>query len=242
MAVIDSMKITNKGKVLYAKAQTGVPIKFTKFKLGSGKITTENVEELTDLLEPKFNTEITSIVPSSKTKQAKITSYITNEKITEPVYICEFGLFAEDPQEGEILYGYATANEYGDYIAPIEQGAYTWMYEVNAAIGNATNVTVEVNKLIFDIGVVISDTNLEMIYGANQYEVNRKIDDILTRHDKQIADNTEDITTLKLKFAVLSGTLSFGMQNNAFLIKFSDLDDVKLLRGIHDPVNKRIYV
>lgn len=242
MAVIQNMQITNRGKVLYSKVQAGNPLKFTKFKIGAGKITNENIEELEDLIDYKFDASLISIVPLSSTRQAKITATFNNNDLEESYYICEFGLYAEDPQEGEILYGYATAGEYGDYLAPISQGAYTWMWEVNAAVGNTSNITIDVNALSFDIGLLNTNENLTIISGSNQYEINQKADTLLEKHEELVTSNTGDLNLLKLKFAILSATLSYGMQNNAFLLNFDDIDDISLSRGIWDKENKKVYV
>ena len=52
----------------------------------------------------------------------------------------------------------------------------------------------------------------------------------------------DEISALKLDVLTLKGTSMNDMKNNMFFISFATLDDIKLKTGIHDPVNKRIYV
>ena len=60
MAIFNNMSITNKGQVLYAKAQAGQELHFTKMMVGSGKIDSRNPATLTTLIEPKFDVGIQS--------------------------------------------------------------------------------------------------------------------------------------------------------------------------------------
>ena len=116
------------------------------------------------------------------------------------------------------------------------------MWEVNAAVGNTSNITIDVNALSFDIGLLNTNENLTIISGSNQYEINQKADTLLEKHEELVTSNTGDLNLLKLKFAILSATLSYGMQNNAFLLNFDDIDDISLSRGIWDKENKKVYV
>ena len=191
MALFKNMYITSKGMELYAKAQAGQEIHFTKMQVGSGQIETQNPVTLLALLDPKLDVPITSIVPNPEFKSATIIGSITNRDVKEALYICELGLFAKDPDEGEILYGYVSAGQYGDYYA---QGPYSWQYEVNAAIGNAANVTAELSELQWDYGVINSNRYFLHLIGGNQREINKSIDETF---DKVIKDAEDFKTNIK---------------------------------------------
>jgi len=191
------MAITNQGMALYAKAQAGQEIHFTKMQVGSGQIETQNPVTLLALLDPKLDVPITSITANPEMKSATIIGNITNKDVTEATYICELGLFAKDPDEGEILYGYVSAGQYGDYYAPEAQGPYSWQYEINAAIGNAANVTAEVSRLNWDHSVINSNKTFLHLTGGNQKEINKSIDDNLESVTKQLADITKQHENLE---------------------------------------------
>lgn len=180
MAIFNNMRITDKGKILYAKAQAGHELHFTKMRVGAGNVESRNPDTLLDLIDPKYDVGIQSISPNPETKSAIISGMINNAAVTEPTYICEIGLYAEDPDEGEILYGYASAGQYGDYYAPSSVGPFTWNYQVIAAIGNAANVTVELSNLVYDYGVINTTPSFIHLSGGNQKEINKSIDNAFT--------------------------------------------------------------
>ncbi|KEI75868.1 phage tail protein [Clostridium botulinum] len=186
------MAITNQGMALYAKAQAGQEIHFTKMQVGSGQIETQNPVTLLALLDPKLDVPITSITANPEMKSATIIGNITNKDVTEATYICELGLFAKDPDEGEILYGYVSAGQYGDYYAPEAQGPYSWQYEINAAIGNAANVTAEVSRLNWDHSVINSNKTFLHLQGGNQKEINKSIDTLFESVKSDLAGITTD--------------------------------------------------
>ncbi len=177
MAVFNNMVITAKGEDLYNKVQAGIPLNFTKMKIGSGQLAeSDNPETFTVLKDYKFDVSISSITQNTQLQVAIISGTINNTTITEGQYICELGLFAEDPDEGEILYGYTNAGTLGDYIAPNNKGAFAWNYQVNAAVGNAAEVTATVSSTTFDYAVASSSTTFAIISGTNQKEINQSID------------------------------------------------------------------
>lgn len=192
MALFKNMSITNQGMALYAKAQAGQEIHFTKMQVGSGQIETQNPVTLLALLDPKLDVPITSITANPEMKSATIIGNITNKDVKEAIYICELGLFAKDPDEGEILYGYVSAGQYGDYYAPEAQGPYSWQYEINAAIGNAANVTAEVSRLNWDHSVINSNKTFLHLEGGNQKEINKSIDNLFQSFKSDLTDITKD--------------------------------------------------
>jgi hypothetical protein len=176
MANFNSMILTNKGQVLYAKGQAGKVINFTKIAVGIGSIGNTDPQTLTALVNHKYDIAIQGKTVNTAEKVALISGTLTNENMTESVYIQEIGLYAQDPDEGEILYSYASAGEYGDYTSPASNGPYSWNYQVYAAIGNAANVTVTLSNLQYDTGIVNTNTTFSIIKGSNQKEINKSID------------------------------------------------------------------
>lgn len=192
MAIFGNMSITNAGQNLYAKAQSGKPIVFTRMQLGSGQIGTQNPATLVSLVTPQFDVPISSITANTDLKTATVSGTINNSAINTAIYICEIALWAQDPDVGEILYSYASAGSQGDYMAPASQGAYSWNYQINAAVGNAANVTANISSLNYDYGIVISDTSFTVISGGNQKEINKSIDTKLKANADALASHSAD--------------------------------------------------
>lgn len=219
MALFKNMVITYAGMALFAKAQAGQEIHFTKMQVGSGQVGTRNPSALTSLIEPKIDIPISSITPNTENKSATIIGNITNKGLTEAVYICEIGIWAKDPNDGEILYGYANCGTYGDYYAPELQGAYSWQYQISAAIGNAANVTANISELIWDHGVMTSSANFLYLKGVNQKEINKSIDDAITsiRQDMQDKDLKGFETDVLKKFEEVESSLADKTNKNDYV-------------------------
>ena len=201
MANWGNMILTTKGQILYAKAQTGINIKFTKIGAGSGQIGTQNAESLNALIEPKIYFDILSKKVNTAEKMVAIRGTLKNDSISEAFSLCELGLFAEDPDDGEILYCYVTAGSQGDYISPSSSGPRSWTYELNAAVGNAPNVTVNLSQLQYDLDVINSN-EFSIISGENQKEINKSIDAFLSDLTFQTAGGTATAITLTLQTLV----------------------------------------
>lgn len=109
------------------------------YAVGTSISITQNPASLTSLITTIAYFNINSISDTSGT--ANIRGIYQNTDLTSSTYTCEIGLFAQDPDVGEILYAYANAGANGDTIPPYSDGPFSRQYTVNTAIGNATNVT-----------------------------------------------------------------------------------------------------
>jgi len=179
MAIFRTMSITNAGQTLYTKAQGGKPIIFTKLSIGSGQVGMQNPATLTTLVLPKFDILISSISSNRLAKSVAISGSISNIDMTVATYICEIGVWATDPDVGLILYGYGCAAAQGDYMTPASQGACSWLYQINAYIGNAANITANISNIIYDYSVLGTDTTFTVINGRNQKAINKSVDTAL---------------------------------------------------------------
>jgi len=189
MAVFNNMVITDAGKLLYAEAQGGTPIVFTRMQIGSGQIGIQDPTSLLALITPTNYIAISGIVTDTVNKQAIISSIINNSAMTVTTYACEIGLWA-----GDILYGYASAGTEGDYMAPASQGAYSWAYQVNAAIGDAADVTATISNLEYDYNIISTNVLFQTIANGTQKDINESIDNTLTTHSSEISNNSETLT------------------------------------------------
>lgn len=143
MADYKGVLLTQKGRALLAKAQTGAILRFTRAKIGDG--VGEALESLNDLVSPKLSLEITHLQAESN-GTCHVRTNITNEGLTEGFFVKEFGLFAMDPDlNEEILYAVTTASN-PDYIPP--DGSATVVnnqVDINILVGNAANVHANIN-------------------------------------------------------------------------------------------------
>lgn len=105
--------LTNLGKALAAKVEAGkCKLQFTKMKVGDG--TPSSIEPMTDLASPKKVLDISAVTPDPNGR-CDVESVLINADLGKGFYLREIGLFASDPDAGEILYCVAIAND-SDYI------------------------------------------------------------------------------------------------------------------------------
>lgn len=98
--------LTTKGRALAAKVEAGqCKLALTKFKVGDGQ--PASLEGLTDLASPKQIITLSSCTPSD-TGVCDVEGILTNDAVSAGYYIRELGLFATDPDAGEILYAVST--------------------------------------------------------------------------------------------------------------------------------------
>ena len=131
--------ITERGRNLDAKVRAGrIKMEFTKFKFGSGQL--DSYESATDLAEPRLNIGITSI-ETVETGVTEVSTTLTNANVTTGFNMREVGLFAKDPDLGEILYLVMTDPSY-DFL-PAKGGATVISVDFSIFIGvdDAGNTT-----------------------------------------------------------------------------------------------------
>lgn len=141
MAVFGGMTLTNKGLVLQGKAQAGAQLNYTRIAVGDGSLTGQSIPALNGLISQKKSLSITRLKTQPPNK-ATIGTVLRNTDVTTGFYWREVGLFAQDPDAGEILYAYANAGVTADYIPPgggsdvIEK-----QFDVVVVVGTAANIS-----------------------------------------------------------------------------------------------------
>lgn len=191
--------LTKKGKALQAKAVAGELLTITKMKLGSGTIPDGvSPEDLNDLIQPKQILGLTAI--EAKGNLAKIQSVITNADLSEGYYIRECGVFAQDPDEGEIMYAIMTDTS-PDFLPPIGGSiVISEEFSINVVTENMANITA-----IIDPEGIVTVANARKIAEDKVVEHNKdtkahpndfNLKGITIGKDKVIANKKGDLLTL----------------------------------------------
>lgn len=153
--------ITTDGLALDAKIRAGLTVaKFTHVKLGDGVYNgAEDLNTATGMKNIRQEFGISSIkIIDNKTVRLRIIS--NNEGISAGYYISELGVYAEDPDKGEILYSIATGvTEKMDY-QPSETELYnaTSTFDTYTSSSNVSTATIEIG-----LGAAASAEDLEEI-------------------------------------------------------------------------------
>ena len=143
MAEWSNAIMTDVGNALQAKVNAGqTKLTFTKIKVGSG-VNATNPLALTDVISSKWET--TNIIVKREGKIVSVDTFITNSGIRESFRMSEIGLFAQDPDKGEVLYAYLTDPE-PDRM-PAEGGSVVVSQELSIGMmfSNTGNVSLTVN-------------------------------------------------------------------------------------------------
>lgn len=138
--------LTKQGLKLQAKVDAGNAMQLTKCRLGSGMIGSgQQLEDLTELVAPVQTLPIASVTYSDDSHACIISAVTDNSTVTTGYYLREFGIYAKDPDDGEILYAVASDSE-PDFI-PAKGTSTVISQEIGVALtfANAANVTAAVN-------------------------------------------------------------------------------------------------
>lgn len=157
MAAFPKMTLTNAGQALQTKVLAGATLTFTRIALGDGQLNGQPISLLTALISQKASVEVDSVrVVDNSTAQAS--GFFSNADITTGFWWRETGLFAQDPDNGEILYGYTNAGDAGDYIPTVADTRVEKYIYCSIAVASATTV---------DITIPSSDTYIPMSQKGN---------------------------------------------------------------------------
>ena len=138
---------TSAGLALDTKIRAGlVNAEFTKVSLGNGSYTeSEDLEDVTGLKQIRQSFGISSIT-IVEDNIVMLRVVVDNAGLTEGYYISEVGIYARDPDEGEILYSIALGIEGKMDYQPSETELVnaTSTFDHYVAVSNAENAIIKV--------------------------------------------------------------------------------------------------
>ena len=147
MAEFSKLVITNKGQALLAKMIAGEgSVEFTKVSASSTAYTDAQLEGLISLSNVK-QTSLISKITRTNGVAIKVEAAFTNTELTAGYYMKALGLYAVDPDDGEILYAITRETSGNCYMPAYNgitvSGAYV---QLVTTVGNAENVSLEVDQ------------------------------------------------------------------------------------------------
>ena len=143
MAAFPKMTLTNAGQALQTKVLAGATLTFTRIALGDGQLNGQPIAPLTALISQKATVEVDS-VRVVNTSTAQVAGFFSNADISTGFWWRETGVFAQDPDVGEILYGYTNAGDAGDYIPTVEDNRIEKYIYCSIAVANAGTVNITI--------------------------------------------------------------------------------------------------
>ncbi len=148
MAEFEKLIVTEKGKALVMKTVN------SEHRILFSRIAVSNVgyaqEELISLetIEGIRQMTVLSEIETDGPDSIRIHAILSNAQLEEGYYLRTVGLYAEDPDEGEILYGVSVEmSEDGCYVPPFRgRTASNLYFNLSVAVGNSENVILKVDQ------------------------------------------------------------------------------------------------
>lgn len=229
MAEWSNATMTDVGADLQAKVNAGkTKLTFTKIKVGSG-VNATNPLALTDVISSKWET--TNFVVKQEGKIVIVDTFITNTGIHEAFRMSEIGLFAQDPDKGEILYAYLTDPE-PDKM-PAEGGSVVVSQEltIGMVFSNTGNVS-----LIVNMGALVTHEQLTEAIKQHNDDANAH-GGLLQNLKTQLSTHNTDISSHPAITAMIAKILgATNWQENPV----ATLKDIKNLLGMGGIVAQRL--
>lgn len=169
MANWQGFTLTEKGLNLQAKINAGLAtLNFTKISIGSGSSSSSS---LTDLAKREKDLTIASCTVDGSI--VKLVSTLTNTGITKPFKERELGLFATDPDDGEIMFAYMTDTDPDTMPAEGSATVVSKRMTLNLTFSNTGNVSA-----VLDSGQLVTFADIKT--ATNDAEFNDNSDSKIT--------------------------------------------------------------
>ena len=136
-------QLTAKGRALDAKVTAGLTtLTFTRMKIGSGNVTPEEIDTMTDLKSPRLVIGISSCeVSEADPTICSVIGVAKSDDVETSFLVKEQGLFAMDPDDGEILYAVMLDSEPDKMPNKNVPSPLSIMYQINIVSDNAADIT-----------------------------------------------------------------------------------------------------
>ena len=142
-----SYQFTRKGEQLRAKVEAGkCKLTLTKIKIGNGNVTLGDIKDMSDLKSPQLVLGISSCAVSAEDDRVcEVVGIASSSNVESAFSVTEMGLFATDPDVGEILYLVEIDTSPDGMPNKNAQSPVTMTYQIELVTSNTANVTAMVS-------------------------------------------------------------------------------------------------
>lgn len=142
-----SYQFTRKGEQLRAKVEAGkCKLTLTKIKIGNGSVTLGDIKDMNDLKSPQLVLGISSCAVSAEDDRVcEVVGIASSSNVENAFSVTEMGLYANDPDVGEILYLVEIDTSPDDMPNKNAQSPVTLTYQIELVTSNTANVTAMVS-------------------------------------------------------------------------------------------------
>lgn len=220
------MIVTKKGLALQAKVQAGFQkLKFTRIATGAGK--TNDVAALVELDQLLINKQSIQIndVKRHGDSGAIVEAVLNNHTLDEGYYLTEIGVFAEDADEGEILYSVVNFGDQGDYMPAKTQRQVEVILNLHTVVSNSEQLEINVDYSL----VFVTKKEFNDLAGKG-------------RTTENVKENADNILALMVEVAALKGAALNNVNSNIFVVNFKSLTASESFTGHWNKAAGRLEV
>lgn len=170
MNIWENTVLTDQGKALQAKLLQGQTLKISRVTTGSKKVPIVDLRQQADVTEGGY--DITLQPSRTEGEKTVLPVLLENTGLKESYDLWQVGFFAEDPDEGEILFCISQASQAKHIPSEAESPGYsvTWDFYFN------TSNSVPFEVVLNSSGLVNIEAYQEHTNAIN--EVNKKVDSL----------------------------------------------------------------
>ena len=196
MAIYEKLIVTDAGRRLLEKVYLNNKVEFTKM----------TTFEKVNYEEPIQDILVSSFYFDNDNNVLNITSCLTNRDLQKGYYLNSVGLYANDPDEGEILFAYINAVR-ADYITAFDSKIGETVLDITFSI--KVSATDNFQVVIPEQAYALA--NHEHFVKDIKFENNDvRLDNYLETMDNSVSKNTKDIEQIKEQGVQVADTLPIG--------------------------------
>ena len=233
--------VTRNGRELIAKLTAGQQLQLSKIMVGTGGVPDfGNPREMEDLSEPVALATSTEPVYDQNTVRM-IVEYRSdlNGGLDHGFWLREFGVYAYDPDKGEVMIYYGCLGIYPQYVSAYSpQGVDVRRFPVCIVIGEDLGVSVDYKCEAWmtaeDVSEYCNVVMLPLFLGAAQ--------ELINAHDSSITAHPYIqgiISDLDSRLALMELMYNTDVSGNPFTVTFATLTGV-VVEGVWNETAKRI--
>ena len=196
MSYFEGLKLTKKGEQLQVKINGNLSetLTFTKAKLGSGSITSnDEIRFLTDVKEEWGTANVASCkIQGDENNIVAIELQFSNAGLREDKIFREIGLYARGNEGDEILYAYANAGDKYDYIPLMKDSPHSFVIVIYFNITSGTKMDANIDLYSY---ITLQKFNEEISKKENI--ISKKSGFNLEKTDSFKEDDTNKLATAK---------------------------------------------
>lgn len=154
MNIWENTIITSSGIALLSKLIEGNTLKITRAETGAGYVLPGALREQTEVTDPKQPLSFRAITYPEEWKCC-LPCFLTNDTLNTGYTVKQVGIYAEDPDEGEILFFIAQATKETGTIVPSkdESPGYNaeWTFYFNYGAANDVTLLLDPSNVVTSI-------------------------------------------------------------------------------------------